>query len=61
MRFLIFIVPFFLLTINVEVESHVVKLGDLSKDAIEAAASLGLTFKHFKTTEVGFVSHKYFK
>ena len=34
--------------------------GDLSKEAIEAVLGLGLPFKHFKTTRVGYVRENKF-
>ena len=35
--------------------------GNLSQDAIKTLESLGLPFKRFKSTQVGFVRKKYFK
>ena len=34
--------------------------GNLSSDAVDAVSALGVPFKHFKTTRVGYVREEYF-
>ena len=44
------------LATNFEIEVY----GNLSSDAVDAVSALGVPFKHFKTTRVGYVREEYF-